>query len=165
MEGTISTIKKLDLKKEDIQSVIMLDKDLSGTELKFLEDEFDFYREDVNRFAANYKTIGVIFKLTPIKTEFMKDWKIFLQKVIRRTYSFDKFDNIFVNNTYDKVLVVSNKRLLNIDLKKLNEKIEEINYRIESHNEKAMEEMKSLSETNKEEHKGIFSRIVEVLKR
>lgn len=165
MEERISTIKKLDLKKEDIQSIIMLDKELRGTDLKFLEDEFDFYKEDANKFVANYKNIGVLFKLTPIQTELLKDWKMFIPKVIRRSYGFDKFSNIFVNNTHNKVLIVSNKRLLRLDLKKLNEKIEEINYRIESHNEKVLEEMKELAETTKEEHKGIFSRIIEVLRR
>lgn len=165
MEERISAIKKLELKKEDMVSVVMFDSGLSGSDLKFLEDEFDFYREDMDKFAANYKNMGIVFKLTPIKTEFLKDWKMFVQKVIKKSYEFNKFNNIFVNNAYDKILLVSNKRLLAVDLKKLNEKIEEINYRIEGYNEKAFEEMKELAETTKEEHRGIFSRLVEVLRK
>lgn len=165
MEERISTIKKLALKKEDIQSMIMLDIGLNGSDLKFLEDEFDFYKEDIDKFIANYKNLGVVFRLRPIIEEFVKDWKMFIQRVIKKSFEFDKFNNVFVNKGYDKILLISNKRLLKVDLKKLNEKIEEINYRIESYNEKVLEEMEGLIEATKEEHKGIFSRIVDVLKR
>ena len=163
MEERISTIKKLELKKEDMQSMIMFDSKLSVNDLKFLEDEFDFYKEDVDKFAANYKNLGVVFKLTPIQKEFLADWKIFLQKVIKKSYEFDKFHNLFVNISYDKILLVTNKRLLKVDLSKLNEKIEDINYRIESFDEKVETEMQGLSEATK--NKGFFSRLVEVLKR
>ena len=163
MEERISTIKKVELKKEDMQSMIMFDSKLSVNDLKFLEDEFDFYKEDVDKFAANYKNLGIVFKLTPIQKEFLADWKIFLQKVIKKSYEFDKFHNLFVNISYDKILLVTNKRLLKVDLSKLNEKIEDINYRIENFDEKVETEMKDLSEATK--NKGFFSRLVEVLKR
>ena len=163
MEERISTIKKVELKKEDMQSMIMFDSKLSVNDLKFLEDEFDFYKEDVDKFAANYKNLGIVFKLTPIQKEFLADWKIFLQKVIKKSYEFDKFHNLFVNISYDKILLVTNKRLLKVDLSKLNEKIEDINYRIESFDEKVETEMQGLSEATK--NKGFFSRLVEVLKR
>ena len=165
MEERISTIKKLELKKEDIQSMIMFDRGLNASDLKFLEDEFDFYSEDINNFTANYKNMGVVFKLAPIKQDLQKDWKMFLQRVVKKNYDFDRFHNIFANKKYDKLLLVTNKRLLNVDLKKLNEKIEEINYRIESYDEKVAEEMEDLAEATKDEHKGIFSRVMEVLKR
>ena len=163
MEERISTIKKVELKKEDMQSMIMFDSKLSVNDLKFLEDEFDFYKEDVDKFSANYKNLGIVFKLTPIQKEFLADWKIFLQKVIKKSYEFDKFHNLFVNISYDKILLVTNKRLLKVDLSKLNEKIEDINYRIESFDEKVETEMQGLSEATK--NKGFFSRLVEVLKR
>ena len=163
MEERISTIKKVELKKEDMQSMIMFDSKLSVNDLKFLEDEFDFYKEDMDKFAANYKNLGIVFKLTPIQKEFLADWKIFLQKVIKKSFEFDKFNHIFVNKTYDKILLVTNKRLLKVDLSKLNEKIEDINYRIENFDEKVETEMQGLSEATK--NKGFFSRLVEVLKR
>ena len=162
MEERISTIKKLDLKKEDIQSMIMFDRGLDGKDLKFLEDEFDFYKEDINNFAANYKNIGVVFKLTPIKEGMLKDWKMFMQRVIKKSYEFDRFNNVFVNKSYDKILLVSNKRLLGVDLKKLNEKIEEINYRVEHYDEKVLEEMEDLAEATKEEHKVFFGRMMRI---
>ncbi len=165
MEERISTIKKLELKKEDIQSMIMFDRGLNATDLKFLEDEFDFYKEDINNFVASYKNLGVVFKLTPINDELQKDWKMFLQRVVKKSYDFDKFHNIFVNKEYDKILLVTNKRLLKVDLKNLNAKIEDIDYRIESYDEKVAEEMQDLAEATKDEHKGIFSRVMEVLKR
>lgn len=165
MEEKISTIKKLELKKEQIQSMILFNSELNATDLKFLEEEFDFYKEDINNFVTNYKNLGVVFKLTPINEELVKDWKMFLQRVIKKSYDFDKFHNVFVNKSYDKLLLVSNKRLLDIDLKKLNEKIEEINYRIESFDEKVAEEMEDLAEATKDVHKGIFSKLIEVLKK
>ncbi|GAF89343.1 unnamed protein product, partial [marine sediment metagenome] len=58
MEERISTIKKLELKKEDIQSMIIFDRGLSGSDLNFLEEEFDFYKEDINNFVASYKNLG-----------------------------------------------------------------------------------------------------------
>lgn len=165
MEERTSTIKKLELKKDDIISIVLFDKGLSGNDLKFLEDEFEFYKEDINNFTSNYKNIGVVFRLKAIKEEFLKDWKIFLQKVIRRSYGFDKFSNIFVSKGGDKILLITNKRLLSIDLKKLNEKIEETNYRIESYNDKISEEMKGLVEVAEEEPKGIFKKVMEVFRR
>ncbi len=165
MEEKISTIKKLDLKKDDVQSMIMFNSALSGNDLKFLEEEFDFYKEDIDNFTASYKNIGVVFKLKAIKEGLLKEWKMFLQRVIKKSYDFDRFRNIFVNKTYDKILLVTNKRLLRVDLNKLNEKIEEINYRIESYDDKVMDEMEGLAEATKDEHKGIFGRVMEVLRR
>jgi len=165
MEERISTIKKLDLKKEDIESMIMFNRALDGKDSNFLEEEFDFYKEDIDKFAANYKNIGVVFRLRAIKEELLKDWKMFIQRVIKKSYDFDRFNNVFVNKKYDKILLVTNKRLLKVDLKKLNEKIEEINYRIESYDEKILEEMEDLAEATKEEHKGIFKRVIEVLRK
>lgn len=165
MEERISTIKKVELKKESMHGIIMFDKSLSGSDLKFLEDGFDFYKEDADRFASNYKNLGLVFNLTPIKQEFLKDWGTFLRRAIKKSPEFDKFNNMFVSRGYDKVLVVTNKRLSGVDIKKLNEKIEDINYRIESYNEKIVEEMKGAAEAAKEEHKGILRRVLEVLKK
>lgn len=165
MEERISTIKRLELKKDDIQSMIMFDKSLGGNDLNFLEEEFDFYKEDIDKFTANYKNIGIVFKLSAINEGFLRDWGEFMKKVIKRSYDFDRFRNIFLSKKCDKVLLVTNKRLLKMDLKKLNEKIEGINYRIENYDEKVLEEMKDLAEATKEEHKGIFSRVMEVLRR
>jgi len=165
MEERISAIKKLELKKEDMQSMIMFNRDLNAGDLKFLDDEFDFYKEDIDNFTVNYKNIGIVFKLTAMKEEFLKDWGMFIKRLIKKSYEFDKFNNIFANKKYDKLLLVTNKRLLKVDLKKLNEKIEDINYRVNSYNDKVLEEMEDLAEVTKEEHKGIFSRVMEVLKR
>jgi len=165
MEEKISTIKKIELKKENIISMIMFDKSLGGTDLKFLEEEFDIYKDEIEKFAECYKNIGIVLNLTPINEELLKDWKIFIRKVIKKSYEFDKFNNIRVGKNYDKILLITNKRLLKVDLSKLNEKIEEINYRIESYDERIEAEMKELAKTAKEEHKGIFGRLIEALKR
>ena len=59
----ISTARKLGMRKGDVISIIMLDKGLSGSDLKFLEDEFDFYKEDIDKFVSQYKNLGIVFKL------------------------------------------------------------------------------------------------------
>jgi len=165
MEERVSPIKKVGLKKDDVLSMIMFDRDLNGSDLKFLEEEFDFYKEDIDKFVASYKNIGLVFKLSPVKGGMLKDWKSFIHRVIKKSFEFDKFHNIFVGKGYDKILLVTNKRLLKVDLAKLNEKIEEIDYRIESYDEKVDVEMGELAEATKDEHKGFFGKIVEVLKK
>ena len=162
MEEKISTIKKIELKKEDMLSMVMFDRGMTATDLKFLEEEFGFYKKDADTFTASYKNVGVVFGLKAVNDEMVKDWKLFILKVIQKTTDFDKFHNIFISKNYDKVLLVTNKRLLNIDLKKLNEKIEDVNFRIESYDEKVMNEMEDVPVVKE---KGIFGKIVEVLKR
>jgi len=165
MEERISTIKKLELKKEDMLSMVMFDRGMTASDLKFLEEEFDFYKADADKFTSSYKNVGVVFGLKAVNDEMLKDWKLFVQKIIKKTADFDKFHNIFVSKEYDKVLLVTNKRLLNVDLKKLNEKIEDINFRIERYDEKVMDEMEELATVTKGGHKGIFGKIIEVLTR
>lgn len=165
MEGQISTIKKLDLKKDDMISMVMFDIGLGGNDLKFLEEEFDFYKEDIDNFVASYKNLGFVFKLKANNHELLKDWKMFIDRVINKNSDFDKFNHIFVSKNYDKVLLVTNKRLLNVDLKILNEKIEHINYRIENFDEKLLENTDYSAEAGHAEHKGILSRVLEVLRR
>ncbi|MEA2037173.1 MAG: hypothetical protein U9O94_06685 [Nanoarchaeota archaeon] len=163
MEERVSTIKKIDLKKEDVHSMIMLDRSLSGADLSFLEKEFDFYQEDVNRFLSNYKSLAVVFNLSSIQEEFLTDWKLFIQKTIKRNDT-GRFHNIFVNKKYDQVLLITNKRLLKVDLNILNEKIEDMNYRIESYNEKVKVEMDGLAEATKGQS-GFFGKIIKLLEK
>ena len=164
MEGNISPIKKLEMKKPDVNSIVIFDKELSNDDLKFLEDEFDFFKEDIDKFLANYKNIGVVFKLTPIREGFKKEWRIFLNNAIKKSYEFSKFNNLFVGNGYDKILFVTCKRLLKIDLEKLNEVIEEINYRIEGYNTKIDAELRDIPVSIEEEKKGFFKRIRDIIK-
>ena len=165
MEERISTIKKVELKKEAMESMIIFDRGLDGSDLKFLEDEFDLYKEDIEKFRANYKNLAIVFKLAPVQEGLLTDWKEFIHKVIKRGHDSDKFNNIFMNKRHDKILLITNKRLLKVDLNKLNEKIEEINCRVESYDEKVKVEMEDLAEATKEEHKGFLGRIMRILER
>jgi hypothetical protein len=156
----LSTIKKLDMKKESVQSIIMFDRGLKGSDLGFLEEEFDFNKELMSKFVANYKNVGIVFKLNEMQEETSKEWGVFIDRVIRKSSGLSAFDNIFVGKKYDSILLVTNKRLLKLDLGKLNNKIEDINYRIDGFNNKASEEMEKVAEG-----KGFFSKIVEVLRK
>ncbi|MBW2975446.1 hypothetical protein KY366_07030 [Candidatus Woesearchaeota archaeon] len=164
MDGQISTIKKLEMKKDDMLGMVMFNSGLSSTDLRFMEEEFDFRQRDIDSFVSCYKNLGIVFRLKPIQEKFLKEWKPFIQKTIRKSSQFDRFSNIFVNKSYDKILLVTNKRLLAVDLKKLNEKIEYINYRIESYDRKVLEEMNDPADAAKEEHKGIFQKVIDVLR-
>ena len=70
-------------------SMGMFDRGLSGQDLKFLEDEFDFYKADADKFTASYKNVGIVFKLHAIQEDRLQDWKMFVQKVIKKTADFD----------------------------------------------------------------------------
>ena len=164
MEEKISTIKKVELKKEGMHSMIMLDGNLRGTDLKFLEDEFELYKEDIDRLVSKYKNIGIVFGLAQIQEGYLKDWKTFIREVIRHSEEMDKFRNILVNKSGDKLLLITNKRLIQMDLNNLNEKIENVNYRIEDYNEKLDIDRKE-SDRELRGNKSIFSRIIEVLRK
>ena len=164
MEEKISTIKKVEFKKEDMHSMIMLDGKLTGTDLKFLEDEFEIYREDIDRLVSRYKNIGIAFNLAQIQESYLKDWKTFVREVIRHSEEMNRFRNIIINKKGDKLLLITNKRLFQMDIQNLNDKIEDVNYLIEDYNEKIeMEKQESGNELKG--NKNIFSRIIEVLKR
>ena len=155
----ISTARKLGMRKGDVISIIMLDKGLSGSDLKFLEDEFDFYKEDIDKFVSQYKNLGIVFKLNAIEEDCAKDWKGFL---ILRSGEVDRFSNMFAGSNCDKVLLITNKRLLNIDLDNINEKIEEMNFRIEKQNESALSDIRDMAPASR---KGIFGRLIDVLRK
>ena len=165
MEERISLINKIGLKKDDVLSMVMFDRGLSGADLNFLEDEFDFSKADIDNFLSCYKNVGMVFKLNKANTEYSSDWKLFVLKVIKKSYEFDKFNNIFVSKKFDKVLLVTNKRLLKVDLGILNEKIDEINYRISNYDEKVQVEMEAVAEATKDEHTGFLGKVIGVLKR
>ena len=72
MEEKVSTIKKVELKKGDMHGIIMLNSNLSGTDLKFLEDEFEIYKEDIDWGVTNYKDIGIVLSLTQLQEGYKK---------------------------------------------------------------------------------------------
>ena len=69
---------------------------------------------------------------------------------------------MFAGSNCDKVLLITNKRLLNIDLDNINEKIEEMNFRIEKQNESALSDIRDMAPASR---KGIFGRLIDVLKK
>ncbi|MBW2989324.1 hypothetical protein KY358_03330 [Candidatus Woesearchaeota archaeon] len=163
MEGTVSMIKGISLNKECMLSLMMFNSRLSATDMKCLEDDFSLYKEDIDNFAAGYKNIGIIFKLSPRDDTMSRGWKQFVDRVIKKGISSDKLHNLFISKAYDKALLITNKRLLKIDLKMLNEKIDDINYRIESYDQRLSEELE-MHEQETEKPKGIFRKVIEVLR-
>ncbi len=161
MEQKVSTIKKLEAKKKDIYTMILFDSKLTADNMRLLE-EFGFDSTMIDTFLTRYKNIGIVFRLKAIHENLSRNWKPFLDRVIKKGEEFGKLNNIFVNRTYDKILLVTNKRLFKIDLERLNKKIEEINYRIENYDERLDSELKEIEKTAST---GFFRRLVEILKK
>ncbi len=163
MEGMVSTIKKVDFKKEEIFSFVVLNR-LSPHDQLFLEEEFGLLKEKVDFFVSNYRHIGLVFSLLPIQPEYAKDWAEPLIKGFRDTDELSKFQNVFVSRDALKLLLVTNKRMLKVDLGHINETLMDVNMRIEHTNDKVAREFRHLAEVEKSQ-KGIFGRMMGALRK
>lgn len=99
-----------------------------------LFDKYGLTREDIIFFIKNYRNLGIIFNLKKMNEELNADWSQFIYDTFPNKKPASKFDNTFFSKNYDKVLLVSTKRLLEVDLRKLNEKINKINDKILKNN-------------------------------
>jgi len=142
----ISLIRKID--KESIAKIIFFSKNLSIEDSNFLKDEFEFNSNHVNYVLDGYRDIGLVFNLKG-ESE-LNDWSSFISKIIPKNDMLTKFDSVFVGKNFDKLLLLTTKRLLKIDLEKLNEKIDMINESIHRHNIKFEREKKSIEHELKE---------------
>ena len=163
MDGMVSTIKKIDFKKEEIFSFVVLNR-LSPHDQLFLEEEFGLSKEKIDFFVSNYRHIGLVFKLVPIQAEYAKDWAEPLIRGFRDTNEMSKFQNVFVARDAAKMLLVTNKRMLRVDLDTINETLMDVNMRIEHTNDKVAKEFRHLAEVERSQ-RGIFGRMMEALKK
>lgn len=163
MDGMVSTIKKIDFKREEIFSFVVLNR-LSPHDQLFLEGEFGLSKEKVDFFVSNYRHIGLVFKLVPIQPEYARDWAEPLIRGFKDTDELSKFQNVFVARDAAKILLVTNKRMLKVDLDTINETLMDVNMRIEHTNDKVEKEFRHLADVEKSQ-KGIFGRMMEALKK
>lgn len=132
-----SLIKKID--KENIDRIILF-KYSTKEDAAFLKKEFDFNNKDIRYISEGYRDIGLIFNLTQENIKLNFDWSNFIRRVIIKNDIINKLDNVFVNLDFNKILLLSTKRLLKIDLRKLNEKVSLINEAINRYNKKVSKE-------------------------
>ena len=91
--------------------------------------------------------------------DYGSDWAQFLEKEFPRSEIISKLDNIFLSRDYNRLLLITNKRLMMTDIKRVNEKINNANSRIAEYNEDWLEKHPQKAEGRKtfgERVKGIF---------
>jgi len=153
----ISRIKGLELNKEHIKFLISFNQEISPKTLMIF-NEFGLDKKDIDFFTKNYRNLGIIFNLTK-KDENTDDWTRFVNVIIPMKKPISRLDNMFISKDFSKALLVTNKRLLKVDVKRLNEKISKINRIISEYNE--LWEPKEISMLNR---KSLFKSIIKVFK-
>ena len=137
-----SLIKKLD--KESVDKIIFFNKYLDNEDIQFLKQEFDFNSNNIKYILGDYRNIGLIFDLKQENVTLNFDWSPFVNRVIIKNDIVGKLDNVFVNKEFNKMILLTTKRLLKIDLEKLNEKIGQINGAIHRYNVKIEKEKREI---------------------
>ncbi|MBI2138845.1 hypothetical protein HYU13_04605 [Candidatus Woesearchaeota archaeon] len=155
----VSTVRKLDLKKPDVYSLILLNKMISANDMQFLGIEFGFSGEMIEFFSSNYRTLGIVFKLSPLITESTKSWDPFLKQAFPPQGNFSRFANAFLSKDCTKLLLVTNKRLLKLDLERANEKLMDANFMIEHYNDR----LSAAEEQQGAPRKGILQKVMQTL--
>ena len=136
----ISRIAEIDASNKNIAKIIVFDKTMKDTDLKMLIEQFDYGQEMVEKSIKLYRNVAIVMALAKKDEPLTTEWKLFLERHFPKKAAASKFDNIFLNKGYDKLLLITNRRLVTVDVKKLNEKITQINYDIAYYNESLEEE-------------------------
>ena len=150
----ISKITEIDPKNGNIKKIIVFDKNVGFDDLMKIYNEFDYDRTKIEKSARIYRDVGLVLELKKSDENLSAEWKEFLKQTFPKRDTPSKLDNVFVSKDYNKLLLITNRRLMMVDLKKVNEKINDINYHITVHNEEWLEQ-----HPQKEEKKGFFNRI------
>ena len=136
-----SLIKEIN--KDSIEQIILF-KHVNRDDGDFLKQNFDFDNKQIKQFSEGYRDIGLIIELKKEAAGLNFDWSPFINRVVIKNDIINKLDNVFVNQDFNKVLLLTTKRLLKIDLNKLNEKIGLINDAIHHYNVKVEKERKEI---------------------
>lgn len=136
-----SLIKEIN--KDSIEQIILF-KHVNRDDGDFLKQNFDFDNKQIKQFSEGYRDIGLIIELKKEAAGLNFDWSPFINRVVIKNDIINKLDNVFVNQDFNKVLLLTTKRLLKIDLNKLNEKIGLINGAIHHYNVKVEKERKEI---------------------
>jgi len=153
----VSKITKVDASNKNITKIVVFDKTMKDSDLRMLIDEFDYGKELVDKSVGIYRNVALVTKLVKKNEDLSTEWKSFLERYFPKKSVVSKLDNIFLSKNHDKILLITNRRLVTVDIKKLNEKITRINGDIQYYNESLEEEMKEPEKiTFRDVIKGIF---------
>lgn len=136
-----SLIREID--KDSIDQIILF-KHISKNDDELLKQNFDFDGKQIRLIGQGYRDIGLVIELKKQTQGLNFDWSPFINRVVIKNDIINKLDNVFVNKDFDKILLLTTKRFLKIDLKKLNEKIGLINDAIHHYNIKVERERKAI---------------------
>ena len=154
MEDMISAIAEFSSENKNIKQLIMLDDSLRSEDIALLNGEFDFRKDMIDNSIKSYRNLALILKLKKADERYSDEWSLFLSKAFPKKEQSSKFDNAFLGKSGDKILLITNRRLMGIDIKHLNEKVGDINSKIGKYNEELPIEMDSF------EHKRGFKDII-----
>ena len=149
----ISKIKEISSSNKNISKIIVFDKTARAKDLAILYDDFGCPPEHIEKAKKIYRNVAMILSLKKENDEYAAEWQTFLEKTFPKSQGFSKLENIFVNKDFNKLLLITNRRLVTVDIKRINEKLKNINYQIviynESINQKALPERKGFLDTVK----------------
>ncbi|MDP7180537.1 MAG: hypothetical protein QF824_04675 [Candidatus Woesearchaeota archaeon] len=135
----MSKITEIDPTNNTLTKIIVLDQ-IHEKDYSMLVNEFGYGKDRVDASVKMYRNIALVLNLVQ-KGEGEKDWKTFVNRHIPKKEKISKLDNTFVSKNCEKVLIVTNRRLVSVDLKNLNEKIRKINTDIEILNDSLAKEI------------------------
>jgi len=149
----ISKIKEISATNKNIFKILVFDNRAKANDLASLYENFDYSPEYIAKAKKLYRNVAMVFDLKKAHDDYAAEWQTFLEKSFPRTQGFSKLDNIFVNKSFTKLLLITNRRLVTVDMKRINDKIKTINYEIAMYNEsiqpKSVPERKGFLETVK----------------
>ncbi|MBW2983634.1 hypothetical protein KY361_00795 [Candidatus Woesearchaeota archaeon] len=135
MDEMISRIKEFSSINKNVKQVIMFDQSIRDIDVIKLYNDFGLTREKMEKSMSNYRDVGIILELVKMDEEYNTDWKYYINKFILPGTEPSKFDNILISKDKKMLLLLTNRRLLRVDMRRLNSKIEQINRDITIYNE------------------------------
>ncbi len=137
----VSKIAEIDASNKNITKIIVFDKTMKDADLKTLIEEFDYGKELVDKSTKIYRSVALIMDLVKMDKDLSAEWQLFLEKYFPKRAVVSKLDNVFVSKNYNKLLLITNRRLVTVDIRKLNEKIMQVNNDIDYYNASLEKEM------------------------
>lgn len=148
----ISKIIEIDGNKRNILKMIVFNKGLSSEEKGLLKYEFNLDEQEINNSVQIYRDLALVLELKKESEEHIPLWDFYLKKHFPRAEKISKLENIFLSEGRKKLLLLTNSRMYNVDLRRINEKIRQINLQIDVDN--------SLNQKLKKE--GFFGKIKKI---
>lgn len=137
----VSRLAEIDASNKNITKIIVFDKSMRDSDIKTLSDEFDYGNEMIDKSTKIYRNVALVMDLVKMDEGLSAEWRLFLEKHFPKREFATKFDNVLYNKSYNKLMLVTNRRLITVDIKKLNEKIMRINNDIAYYNGTLEKEM------------------------